>query len=144
MVLCYIGKAEIVITADGLKVHSVNQSYPVPSILRLNKLVRFRRREVPLTKPNVMRRDNFTCQYCGQRNVKMTLDHVVPRMIGGNDSWENLVCACEACNSKKGNRYPGEVGMKLHRKPRKPHYFTFVLSSLGTPPEEWRPYIFFS
>ena len=142
MVLYYLGKAEIVLTADGLKLHSINASYPVPSILRLNNLVKLRRREVPLTKPNVMRRDNYTCQYCGTRNVKMTLDHIVPRMNGGDDSWENLVCACEACNSKKGNTTPSKAGMKLRRKPRKPHYFTFIISSLGTPPEEWRPYIF--
>jgi len=144
VVLCCLGKAEVVERADGLRVRSVNQSFPVPSILRLNKLVKIRRREVPLTKPNLMRRDNYTCQYCGARNVRMTLDHVIPRTHGGRDTWENLVCACEKCNSRKGNRTPKEAGMKLRRQPKQPHYFSFVLGTLGTPPEEWRPYLFIS
>lgn len=144
IVLYYLGKAEIVVTADGLKVYSVSSSLPLPSVLRLSNMVKVRRREVPLTKPNIMKRDNFTCQYCTVRNVRMTLDHVVPRTMGGNDSWENLVCACEACNSRKGNHTPQQAGLSLIRRPRKPHYFTFVLRSLGVTPEEWRPYLFLS
>jgi len=144
VVLCFLGKAEIVERADGLRVHSVNDSFPIPSILRLSNFVKIRRRSVPLTKPNLMRRDNYTCQYCGARHVPMTLDHVVPRTHGGKDSWDNLVCACERCNSRKGDRIPGEAGIKLARQPKKPHYFAFVLSSLGKPPAEWRPYLFIS
>jgi len=139
-----MGKAEIVTTADGLRVHSVTDSLPVPSILRLSRYIKVKRREVPLTKPNIIRRDDNTCQYCGSTNVKMTLDHVVPRMYGGGDSWENLVCACESCNSRKGNRTPQEAGMPLKKDPRRPHFFTFVLDSIGEPPEEWRPYLFSS
>ncbi len=139
-----MGKADIIATANGIKVHSVNDSLPLPSILRLNKYIRLKRREVPLSKANIMRRDNYTCQYCGKRNVAMTLDHVLPRMLGGKDSWENLVCACADCNSKKGNRTPAAAKMPLLRKPRKPHYFTFVLNSVGNPPKEWRPFLFMS
>lgn len=139
-----MGKADIVETADGLRVHSIDSSLPVPSILRLNHLVKVRRRDVPLTKPNVMKRDSYTCQYCGTHQTKMTLDHVVPRDLGGGDSWENLVCACDACNSRKGNHTPQQAGMPLKRRPSKPHYFTFVIRSLGSPPEAWRPYLFMS
>lgn len=139
-----MGKADIVETADGLRVHSIDSSLPVPSILRLNHLVKVRRRDVPLTKPNVMKRDSYTCQYCGNHHTKMTLDHVVPRDLGGGDSWENLVCACDACNSRKGNRTPQQADMPLKRRPSKPHYFTFVIRSLGSPPEAWRPYLFMS
>ena len=139
-----MGKADIVETAAGLRVHSINSSLPVPSILRLNHLVKIRRRDVPLTKPNVMKRDDYTCQYCGSRHARMTLDHVVPRHLGGGDSWENLVCACDDCNSRKGNRTPQQAGMPLRRGPSKPHYFTFVIRSLGSPPDSWRPYLFMS
>lgn len=144
VVLYYLGKAEIVVTADGLRVHSVSDSLPVPSVLRLVRLVKIRHRNVPLTKPNVMRRDKYTCQYCGVRHVHMTLDHVIPRTQGGEDSWENLVCACDKCNSRKGDNSPHKAGMKLARNPRRPHYFTFVLHSLGKPPREWQPYLFIS
>ncbi len=51
----------------------------------------------------VMRRDNFTCHYCGRKppQVEMTLDHVNPRSLGGQDTPENLVVACTECNGGK-------------------------------------------
>lgn len=137
-----MGKAEIIETADGIKIHAVNESISLPSVLRLNRIVKFHRREIPLTKSNVMRRDNYTCQYCGTSTARMTLDHIIPRTAGGRDDWENLVCACEDCNSRKGNRTPSEAGIALKRRPKKPHYFSFILQSFGTTPEEWRPYLF--
>jgi 5-methylcytosine-specific restriction endonuclease McrA len=91
-----------------------------------------------------MKRDNYTCQYCGTSQGRMTLDHVIPRTLGGKDEWDNLVCACESCNSRKSDRSPHEVGMKLLRRPKRPHYFSFVIQSFGIPPQEWRPYLFMS
>lgn len=51
----------------------------------------------------VLRRDNFTCHYCGRKppQVEMTLDHVNPRALGGQDVPENLVAACTECNGGK-------------------------------------------
>lgn len=51
----------------------------------------------------ILRRDNHTCQYCGEKAPDVTLhvDHVKPRTLGGNDSPENLVTACKDCNSGK-------------------------------------------
>lgn len=51
----------------------------------------------------VLRRDDFTCRYCGGRapDVALTVDHVVPRTLGGSDQPENLVAACQCCNSGK-------------------------------------------
>jgi len=53
-------------------------------------------------------RDRYTCQYCGRarKSYDLTLDHVVPRSLGGDNCWENLVTACRRCNIKKGNRTP--------------------------------------
>jgi len=51
----------------------------------------------------ILKRDNFTCQYCGQNapNVKLEIDHIIPRGDGGEDTPENLVTACYACNRGK-------------------------------------------
>ena len=50
----------------------------------------------------------------------MTFDHVKPRSKGGLTSWNNIVCSCYKCNSKKSNRTPEEAGMKLRKKPFAP------------------------
>lgn len=42
--------------------------------------------------------------YCGEQFVtdELTLDHVHPRVRGGDRSEGNLVTACKACNTRKG------------------------------------------
>lgn len=51
----------------------------------------------------VLRRDNHTCQYCGEKAPDVTLhvDHVVPVSLGGSDKPDNLVAACKDCNLGK-------------------------------------------
>lgn len=142
LVLLYLRKAELLESYDGMMCHSVSTALPVPSVLRLNHYVRVVRREIPLTKRSIFRRDNHRCQYCGKTSGNMTLDHVVPKSLGGTDSWENLVCACSECNTRKGDRLPQAAGLRLIRRPKKPHYFTFVLAALGEMPERWRKYLF--
>lgn len=143
IVLVLSRKAEPVESTD-LKLRSVNMSVSIPSVLRLNYYVRVRRREVPLTKRNVLRRDNYTCQYCGKKQGVMTTDHVIPRALGGQETWENMVCACSECNAKKGNRTPAQANMPLRRKPKAPHYITFAVNAQSEIPEAWRQYLFLS
>jgi 5-methylcytosine-specific restriction endonuclease McrA len=61
---------------------------------------------------------SHTCQYCGETEGRMEIDHVVPRSAGGTDTITNLTCSCVDCNRKKGNRSPEEAGMKLRRSPK--------------------------
>jgi hypothetical protein len=51
----------------------------------------------------ILRRDNHTCQYCGETapNVTLHVDHVVPVTLGGSDKPDNLVAACKDCNLGK-------------------------------------------
>ena len=123
----------------------INSAYltlPLPSVIKLKQYARIRRKEIVLSRRNILNRDNHTCQYCGIRSVPMTIDHIIPRQIGGEESWYNLVAACVRCNSRKGNSTPREVQMKLKKKPRKPtmilHLQKFVKQFQGT----WRPYLF--
>ncbi|MDF9718121.1 HNH endonuclease [Nocardioides sp. ChNu-99] len=54
----------------------------------------------------VMTRDGFRCYYCGtgrDDGAKLTIDHVVPVALGGDDDPGNLVTACEPCNSGKSS-----------------------------------------
>jgi len=74
---------------------------------------------------NVALRDGYVCCFCGRRLSyrTLTLDHVVPRCLGGEDSWENLASACRQCNSRKGSLLVSELGridMRLLRVPYAP------------------------
>jgi 5-methylcytosine-specific restriction endonuclease McrA len=51
----------------------------------------------------VLRRDRFTCQYCGTHGAR-TADHVIPHSKGGTRTLTNLVAACSTCNTSKGDR----------------------------------------
>jgi len=115
---------------------------PVPTIIRLNHFVRLPIREVPLTRKNILWRDSYTCQYCGHQQKKgMTVDHLVPRSLGGHSSWENMVCACPRCNNRKNNRLPQAAGMVLLRRPYRPHFQPWLYDPGDGVPAEWSPYL---
>ncbi len=61
-------------------------------------------REEPL-RARIFRRDAYRCVYCAEEFTgdQLTLDHVEPRMRGGDQSEGNLVAACRACNTQKGS-----------------------------------------
>jgi 5-methylcytosine-specific restriction endonuclease McrA len=73
----------------------------------------------PVSRREVFRRDNHTCQYCGSTR-RLTIDHVIPRSKGGTHTWDNVVTACEPCNSGKGDRLLHELGLVLKTKPKAP------------------------
>jgi 5-methylcytosine-specific restriction endonuclease McrA len=51
----------------------------------------------------VINRDGC-CQRCGTED-NLSVDHIVPRNLGGNDSLDNLEVLCASCNSSKGGRF---------------------------------------
>jgi 5-methylcytosine-specific restriction endonuclease McrA len=51
------------------------------------------------------------CQRCGTEEM-LSVDHIVPRNLGGSDSLDNLQVLCSACNSSKGGRF-----FESHRTP---------------------------
>ncbi|HHX63894.1 MAG TPA: HNH endonuclease, partial [Chloroflexi bacterium] len=91
----------------------------------------------------VMLRDDYTCQYCGAQPPKamMTIDHVLPKTRGGDTSWENVVCACQDCNLRKGSRTPEEAGMPLLSRPGRPKYVAMVLFTRDPDHPTWSKYI---
>ncbi len=140
--LLILNKVDLIENEDGKLLRSITITYPVPSVIRLRYFVYIKRKQISLTKKNIIKRDNHQCQYCAKKKKTMTTDHIVPRSLGGDDSWDNLVCACLECNNRKGDRTLKEAGMKLIRKPKRPNYFTFVLNEFGRPKDKWRPFLF--
>ena len=99
----------------------------IPAVMKLIKLIRsVYRSRVPFSKRNILVRDGFACAYCGERNGKMTIDHIIPRCRGGASTFENCVACCRPCNTKKGSRTPNEARMYLRRQPHQPTISEFL------------------
>ncbi|PWT94848.1 MAG: HNH endonuclease [Candidatus Melainabacteria bacterium] len=139
VVLLLKGKAEQ-IEHNGKLVYA---EFPLPTVIRLRAYVKIPYKEISLSRRNVLHRDSYTCQYCGERRHDLTIDHIVPRSRGGSDSWENVVAACLKCNVKKGDRTPREANMHLHAQPRKPiSHVHFEISKHSVAGEySWKKYV---
>jgi len=134
-------RAALVVNGRG-SIHSINQNFPRPSIILLQKMVPRPRTRVRLNRREIFRRDNFTCQYCGKRSLDLTIDHVVPRYLGGQHTWTNVVTACAACNHRKGGRRPAEANMTLlHRPSEPPRSAIYVFGRHLSDYAEWEPFL---
>jgi len=135
------GKASLVLNGRG-EIHTVTQSYPRPSIIRLDQMIKRPRPTVRLTKREVLRRDDFTCQYCGHLAPYLTIDHVIPRRLGGQHSWDNLVAACPSCNHHKGGRTVEQAQMRLLHSPKEPAASVYYMFSRHLVDNQaWLPFI---
>ncbi|HEX9971350.1 MAG TPA: HNH endonuclease [bacterium] len=141
IILIYLGKAEIVEKNNSF-VRSISTRLPLPSIVRLTRYINVPRKRIILSRKNIIKRDNHQCQYCGSRNGPVTIDHIIPRDRGGQDTWENLVSACVTCNNRKGNRTPEEARLKLIRRPQKPNYIFFMRYVVSNIDHRWEPYLY--
>lgn len=56
-------------------------------------------------KFRIAHRDNFTCQFCGDKpgNAGLEVDHIIPVSKYGSDNDENLITTCKKCNRGKRN-----------------------------------------
>lgn len=141
VILVYLGKAEIVEKLD-VELRSVNNTMKFPSVVRLIVYIHKPRNNIILNRKNILKRDYHTCQYCGKKSLPLTVDHIIPKQLGGKDLWSNLICACLKCNNKKGNRTPEQANMKLLKKPKKPSHLFFIQFLIEKPRQSWKPYLF--
>lgn len=141
--LCFLGKVEVLEEYDK-NIRSVSLVIKAPAVIRLLRYFRAGRKSPPLSRSNILARDNFTCQYCGKElgAREATLDHVKPRSQGGKTTWENIVCCCTHCNRRKGGRTPREARMTLLKKPVKPDWLPVLHIKLhGQVPNAWRTFL---
>lgn len=92
------------------------------------------------SKSMIYKRDKHKCQYCGSTK-DLTIDHIIPKSRGGEDTWENLVVACSTCNTKKGDIPLEQTGMRLAKKP-KAHYNKMQIALSDFSVSEWVEYTF--
>ncbi len=123
--LCLVlsNKAEVVERSRAVA-RSVSCTIELPCVVRLVRYVHnvSKMGMVRCSRRNILLRDRFQCQYCGIRckPAHATVDHIVPRVMGGKTTWTNAVAACNNCNRKKGSRSLDSSGLKLMRAPRRP------------------------
>jgi len=114
--------------------------YRIPEVMLLTRFDGMPIQKVNFCRRAIWKRDDHTCQYCGIRppHDECTLEHIVPRSLGGGTSWSNCVLACYQCNSQKADRRPedavrprnkakakrwrGPSPMRLLKEPAKPEY----------------------
>ena len=142
VILLFLGKAEMVASKDSQTINSVSRRVPFPTIIKLLVYFRVPYKKIVLSRKNILRRDGYKCQYCNKSDTALTIDHIIPKSKGGDDSWENLITACISCNNKKGDRSPEEANMTIRKKPTKPSHITFMKHFVGKIDDEWKPYLF--
>lgn len=136
-------KAEV-LSSGGALIRTLRGSRPRPRVIRLRYHVRRPWIPVRVTRREVFVRDDYTCQYCGLRARELTIDHVIPRHLGGAHAWENVVCACLGCNLRKGGHTLGDTRMRLARTPRRPAYAQWFLWANRPDAETaaaWQPFL---
>jgi 5-methylcytosine-specific restriction endonuclease McrA len=141
IILTYLGKAEVISSVNNKVIRTVYRTFEYPSIVRLIIFVRVPFKKIILSRKNIIRRDNHRCQFCGASS-NLTIDHIIPKSRGGEDTWENLTTACIKCNNKKGDRILEEAKMVLYNNPKKPSHITFIKNFAGKVDEDWKPYLF--
>lgn len=159
---CLLYKGEVRAVAPDYTTYDWNDWMDVPpqpheefirtpdSLLRIPRVVlllhfdRLPRHEIRFTRKNIFFRDKNRCQYCGGRftTSELNLDHVVPLSRGGKSIWQNVVCCCVRCNSRKGGLLPVEAGMQLIKPPAKPRWHPFVKISFShSRYESWKNFL---
>lgn len=131
-------------TDDEPRIHAPQFSLQVPHVIVLGRYQKSPPRAVRFNRRNVYVRDAYACQYCGKKpgRDKLTLDHIIPRSRGGRLNWENIVVACVRCNTRKGNKLPGEANMKLKKKPAKPSWTVSLrLTHMGNQRRAWERFV---
>ena len=137
--MSFLGKVEVVHTYEH-EIRSVSLAIKAPAVVRLLNYIHIGRRKPPLSRVNLLARDEFTCQYCTRLLNKQsaTIDHVIPRSQAGETSWENCVISCTDCNRKKGGNTPKQARMKLLNKPKQPDWLPILSIKLHKNlPQAW-------
>lgn len=71
----------------------------------------------------VYERDNYTCQYCGGKFSPelLSIDHLIPVSLGGQNEITNYVTCCRSCNSRKRNipleQFAKRIKVQIERLP---------------------------
>jgi 5-methylcytosine-specific restriction endonuclease McrA len=138
--LVFTSKVSVLECYDTI-ISSPSVSMAMPSVIITKKYYR-NMYKPEFSKINLLYRDDFKCQYCGNQFIDkdLTMDHVIPKAQGGKKTFENIVMACRKCNELKADKYK-----KPLKTPRRPTYFELVHSRKKHPliisDDIWKKYL---
>lgn len=138
------GKADLV-SEHRQRFRLFESSLARPSVIRMRYYVRRPSPGAKLGRRELFARDDHTCQYCGERETEFTVDHVLPKRLGGPGTWENLVTSCRRCNLRKGGKTLSQSGMRLRRRPQRPlisMHRMVQLKAAGREEPGWRQFLY--
>lgn len=145
--LLFLNKIEVVEEYED-ELHSMYLVIKMPAVVRLLNAFKKKKKRVKFSRINIYTRDRYACQYCGKSGTMkdFTFDHVIPRSRGGKTTWENIVTACSACNTKKGDRTPHEAKMRLIKDPVQPEWLPAVAIKVSqrSVPDEWASFLYWN
>ena len=135
--------ADLSVPRDEPCLTSVSLRIKIPEVIVLHRCDRFLRPRVVFSRRNLFRRDHNTCQYCGKRypTEDLSIDHVIPRSLGGHSSWTNCVVACLKCNARKGNRTLEQAHMTISRPPKEPPPQMAFTLHIGKRKASWEHFV---
>lgn len=116
------GKAEVLKSGDT-PILAGTTTFVRPLIIRLLNYVKYRVNKLKINRHRLFKRDGYQCTYCGNKK-NLTIDHIIPKSRGGQNSWLNLITCCSSCNRIKGDKTPDEAKMVLNIKPFEPSIFS--------------------
>lgn len=103
--------------------------FSIPEVIQIKNCGYIKPVVIPWTKKGVLKRDNYTCVYCGDMTrSNLSIDHIIPKSRFAEvskhkklnytlDSWENTVTACKKCNQYKSSKLIEEMGITIKPKP---------------------------
>ena len=148
--LLYTGRVNVIKTYTDWSVHSQHLTISVPSIIMMNEYTQHKHR-VKYNRGNIYARDGYRCQLQITEQCKrlqgrvsiseLTIDHVVPKSLGGSNSWANVATSCKACNWTKGS----DASIRPSIAPSRPNYYALIAQRKTLPlyvrDPEWNDYL---
>lgn len=111
---------------DFYKVYTSDYPIAIPEIMTLTKFDTLPKRHVKYSRQRIFTRDGHRCGYCGKKfkSGELTMDHIIPKCVGGKKTFDNIISSCLPCNQRKADRTPEQAGMTLKFKPHKPVWYS--------------------
>ncbi len=113
---------DVTIRSCDFYIRSAFLKIRVPTVLISQTYSKMPVSKMSLTPENIRKRDNNMCQYTGKKlkTTQGSIDHIVPKSKGGQDSWTNLVYCDKKLNTIKSNKSLQEANLKLIKTPKEP------------------------
>jgi len=140
--LMYLGRVQVIETYPNWLVRSERLTINVPSVA-VTRDYFHHEKVVKFSRYNLYLRDLFQCQYCSDvfDYDELTIDHVLPRSLGGKTTWDNCVTSCKSCNYKKGSH----TNIKPLHQPYRPDYYNLMAKWRRMPftvkQQSWNQYL---